>query len=90
MNLSKIETKLENIETLVRSLSLNTKTVLDLNELVIYTNLSKHYIYKLTSKKQIPYSTGNGKKIYFDRKEIDAWLLRNKQEVKRDSPKYSN
>lgn len=77
-----IEDKLENIERYTRSLAINTKDVLDIEELSIYTNLSKNYIYRLTSNKQIPYSTGNGRKVYFNRKEINEWMLQNKQEVK--------
>lgn len=69
-----IEERLKNIETLL----LSQKTVLNFDEAAVYTSLSKSYLYKLTCTGQIPHSKPNGKQIYFDKKEIDAWLLRNR------------
>ena len=72
-NLS-IEERLENIEKLL----LNQKTVLNLEELSIYIGLSKSTIYKLSSTQNIPFYRPRGKYIYFNKSEIDRWLLRNR------------
>lgn len=54
------------------------KTILNLNELAEYTGISKSYLYKLTHFGKIPFSKPLGKLIFFEKKEIDNWLLSNK------------
>ncbi len=66
--------ELEQIKTLL----LSKKNVLNINELSDYTGYSKSYIYKLTSRNAIPYFKPSGKAVFFDRMEIDVWLLKNK------------
>ena len=70
-----LEQRLSNIETLL----LSSKTVLTFDELAAYTGLSKSYLYKMTSTGQIPHYKPSGKVIYFDKKEIDGWLLSNRR-----------
>jgi excisionase family DNA binding protein len=74
-----LENRLENIETLLRLQALNNKTVFNIDEVAIYIGLSKQYIYKLTSRNDIPFYKSNGKVIRFSKCEIDTWLLRNRQ-----------
>ena len=76
--LSKIEEltlKLEKIEQLL----LTQKKVLNFNEVMLYTNLSKSYLYQLTSNGGIPCYKPNGKHIYFNKEEIENWLLNNRK-----------
>ena len=40
------------------------------------TGMSKSHIYKLTSANQIPHYKPNGKHLYFDRAEVEAWMKR--------------
>ncbi|MEI8049184.1 MAG: helix-turn-helix domain-containing protein, partial [Bacteroidota bacterium] len=40
---------------------------------------SQSHLYKLTSTRQIPHFCPQGKKLYFNRTELDAWLQRNRQ-----------
>lgn len=68
--------KLNNIE---RYSLLAAKRVLTVDDVAILTGMSKSNIYKLTCNKQIPYYNPNGKCIFFDKAEIESWLLRNKQ-----------
>ena len=42
-----------------------------------YIGFSKSYIYKLTSQNLIPHSKPSGKAVFFNRDEIDKWLLSN-------------
>lgn len=63
----------------IRNFSLlAAKNVLDMDDVVLLTGLSKGYIYKLTCKKEIPYYKPNGKLIYFDRQEVEGWMKQNR------------
>ena len=55
------------------------KTVLNFNEACSYLDISPSHLYKLTSTRQIPHFCPQGKKLYFNRTELDAWLQRNRQ-----------
>ena len=77
MEANTIEQKLERIEKLL----ISQKTVLNFEELVEYTRLSQSYLYKLTSKGDIPFYRPNGKQLYFNKAEIDTWLLRNRSKT---------
>ena len=61
----------------IQSALLSNKTVLTIDEVALYSGLSKSYLYKLTSSGQIPHSKPNGKNVYFDKLTIDSWLMRN-------------
>ncbi len=71
--------KLDNIEKLLVEQSLLKKEVLNFNETALYLEVSHSHLYKLTSTGAIPAYKPNGKKLYFNRKELDVWLLSNKQ-----------
>jgi excisionase family DNA binding protein len=75
MDENRIEQKLERIEKLLLN---SQKTVLSFNDLVEFTGLSQSYLYKLTSKGDIPFYRPNGKQLYFNKVEIEKWLLRNR------------
>lgn len=72
--LKKIDERLKNIESLL----LTQKTVLSFNEVALYTGLSKSWLYKLTSTGKISHYKPQGKQIYFEKAELDRWLLRNR------------
>ena len=42
-----------------------------------YLGYAKSYVYKLTSAGILPFSKPNGKKIFFDREKLEAWMLGN-------------
>jgi excisionase family DNA binding protein len=50
------------------------KEFLTVEEIADYLGLSKSAVYKITSKKEIPYYNPGGKKIYFKKTEVDAWI----------------
>ena len=68
-----IEANLELIKTLL----MGDKKTLTLEETCKYTGYTKSYMYKLTSGPQIPHMK-RGKKVFFDKDEIDAWIRYNK------------
>ena len=53
------------------------KAVLNFEDFCIYTGISKSWGYKLTSQRQVPHYSPNGKTLYFDKVEVDKWLLQN-------------
>ena len=53
---------------------IGAKPVLNLEETVLFTGLSKGHLYRLTSEKQIPYYK-KCRKLYFKKSELEAWLL---------------
>lgn|SRR5690554_4368528 len=65
--------KLEGIEKAI----LSQKDVLTFEEVCSYTGLSRSDLYKLTCTNKIPHSKPFGKMLYFDRREINNWLLQN-------------
>lgn len=76
-NLESINERLGNIETLL----LSQKTVLNFNELAVYTGLSKSHLYKLSMNSTLPIYKPSGKMLYANRAEIDKWLLQNKKKT---------
>jgi excisionase family DNA binding protein len=93
MDEKNLHQKLEKIEKLITEQSLQNKTIFNIDEVSAYTGLSKCYLYKLTSKKEVPHYKFNGKNIFFKKEEIDAWLLRNRQstneELENEAINYS-
>lgn len=73
-------TEIENLKLLLKA-NVNKKA-LTVDEVAAYTGLSKSYLYKLTSKGGIPCYKPRAKMVYFDRDEIDTWLLQNRIKTK--------
>lgn len=73
--IARIEQRLKNIESLL----LAQKKVITFDEAATLTGLSKSYLYKLTHSGGVPCYKPNGKQIYFDRYELEEWLLRNRK-----------
>ena len=71
--------KLTEIANKLDEQNLLQKTTLNFNEACKYIDVSPSHLYKLTSTKQIPHFCPQGKKLYFKREELDAWLQRNRQ-----------
>ena len=76
---SEIIEKLNSIERMLIEQNMLKKEVLNFNETAIYLEVSHSHLYKLTSLGTIPTYKPNGKNLYFNRKELDLWLLSNKQ-----------
>jgi excisionase family DNA binding protein len=69
----------------IESLLLSQKTVLNFDETAVYTGLSKSHLYKLTSTGGIPCYKPHGKNIYFEKAQIDSWLLSNPKKCNTES-----
>jgi excisionase family DNA binding protein len=71
--------KLSEIAAKLDEQNLLQKTVLTFNEACSYLDVSPSHLYKLTSLRQVPHFCPQGKKLYFNRIELDTWLQRNRQ-----------
>ncbi|MBL7969668.1 MAG: helix-turn-helix domain-containing protein [Prolixibacteraceae bacterium] len=79
MSESYIIQKLESIEKKLFEQNMLQKEVLNFNEAAVYLEVSHSHLYKLTSTGTIPAYKPNGKKLYFNRQELNKWLLSNRQ-----------
>ncbi|WP_322969787.1 helix-turn-helix domain-containing protein [Faecalibacter sp. LW9] len=84
MEVQVILEKLAQLEGKIEEQNLLQKEVLTFNDVCKYLDISSSHLYKLTSQKQIPHFCPQGKKLYFNRTEIDQWLMRNRQETTED------
>jgi excisionase family DNA binding protein len=69
---------LEQFEGLIKANIYTHKEILNFKEAVIYLGISESQLYKLTSKNIISYSKPEGKIIFFSRKDLDQWALKNR------------
>lgn len=60
------------------------KEILSVKEACLYMDISKSYLYKLTHGRILPYSCPNGKKIYFQKDNLNEWMLGNHQASKQE------
>lgn len=86
----------EEIKMLAEQIAANTiyttKEVLTSQEAAKYMGVSMSYLYKLTMRKEIPHYKPMGKVCYFNRKELEEWLQRNRTatdgELNQQAQKY--
>jgi excisionase family DNA binding protein len=72
--LQRIDERQQGIEKML----LSQKNALTFDEGAIFTGMSKSHLYKLTSTGIVPHYKPRGKMIYFDRAELESWLLQNR------------
>ena len=69
-----------------------TKNVLSFDEASKFLNLSRSYLYKLTSGNLIPHYKPQGKMLYFEKVELEAWLRQNpiktQAQIEQEAQKY--
>ena len=74
----------------LENLVLHSKNVLSFEEASRFLNLSKSYLYKLTSGNLIPHYKPQGKMLYFEKTELEAWLRQNpiRTQAEAEAQKY--
>ncbi|WP_336128805.1 helix-turn-helix domain-containing protein [Mesoflavibacter sp. CH_XMU1422-2] len=89
--LERIERLLENISnnSIRNEANINLPKIMTLKQLTSYLDVSKSYLYKLTSTNSIPHSK-RGKRIYFDIEVINNWVLENKIWTQKDIEEQVN
>lgn len=55
-----------------------TKEILNMKDVCHYLDISQSLLYKLTCTGEIPHFKPRGKMIFFEKKELIAWIKRNK------------
>lgn len=55
------------------------KSILSFNETLEFMNVSKSFLYKLTSKREIKFYKPNNGKLYFKVTDLEEWMLRNEK-----------
>jgi excisionase family DNA binding protein len=87
-----MEQDLENRVSKLESSLFLIKSILSFDEASEFLNLSKSYLYKLTSSGQIPHYKPQGKMLYFEKSELENWLRQNpvktNQQVMREAEAY--
>lgn len=93
---AKIEVTKEGLEAFARAIALNLKLdanpassnscqqILWMDEAAKFLNLAKPTIYGLLSKGKLPHYK-RGRKVYFLRSELEAWLMTGKQKTMADA-----
>ena len=71
-----MDTVLKELQELKSLTLLGAKQALTMTEAALFTGLSKSHLYKLVCYKHIPhYKGGGGKLTYFDKDELNGWML---------------
>ena len=83
-----IEERIEGLENLIYL----SKNVLSFEEASRFLNLSKSYLYKLTSAGVIPHYKPQGKMIYFEKTALEEWLRQNpvktQEQIAQEAQRY--
>ena len=65
-------------DLLTASVLISQKEVLSASEAATYMNVSLSHLYKLTAERKVPHFKPMGKMVYFNRLELESWLLSNR------------
>ncbi len=63
------------VEALSSNIVITQKSVLTTDEAARYMGIAKSSLYKLMMRKLVPYSQPTGKVAYFNRAELETWLM---------------
>ena len=65
---------------------------LTLREAAVYLDISPSYLYKLTASQRIPHFKPHGKRVYFLRSDLNAYLLQGRvrpvDEIEQEATNY--
>ena len=88
LSTSKVYEELEGITKLLENQNLE---LLDVKQAAEYLKLKPSYIYSLIHQKKIPYYKPLGKRVYFNKLELNKWITESKiksvDEVEEDHDK---
>ena len=66
------------------------KEILTIEEAAEFLSVSKSYLYKQTSAQAIPHYKPTGKRCYFKRSELEAWILAGRISTKSEIAQRAN
>jgi excisionase family DNA binding protein len=73
--------ELKKLNNLISEQNLLKKDVLNFLETCQYLDVSGSHLYKLTSSRQVPHFRPLGRRLYFNRQELDKWLQNKRQKT---------
>lgn len=86
--------KIQQIIALLENHNIQQKAILSFQEALAYLDVSKSFLYKLTSSNSVTFFKPSGKLIYFKKSDLDNWLLKNEfqqtSSVEQDLNNYLN
>ena len=63
---------------------------LNVNEFCMYTGYKRSYVYKMVHDRTVPYhKRPRGKFLFFDKDEVDAWMMENRMATKDELSSYA-
>ncbi len=63
---------------------------LNVNEFCMYTGYKRSYVYKMVHERTVPYhKRPRGKFLFFDKDEVDAWMMENRMATKDELASYA-
>lgn len=77
-----ITLQIDEIKEFITKQSLVNKEVMNLSEASIFMGVSKSYLYKLTSNREIPFSKPREKLIFFKKSDLESWMLQHRVATK--------
>lgn len=84
LKLETMEEILQRLDAIERNTLLAAKNVLGVADVALLLGVSKSQIYELVQARQISYYKPRGKQLYFNRSEVEAWMMRNKVETQEE------
>jgi len=71
----------QQLEEIKQQINVNNVEFLDTDEAAEYLKLKKSYLYLLIHRNEIPFYKPNGKKVYFNKIELNEWILKSKRKT---------
>ncbi|MBS4033129.1 MAG: excisionase family DNA-binding protein [Ignavibacterium sp.] len=75
LNVSKIYKELDEIKSLI---AVSKAEYIGIEEAAKHLGLAKTYLYSLIHQGRIPFYKPNGKKVYFNKLELNKWISQSK------------
>lgn len=66
------------LEDLKKLAMIQAKELLTVEDVMLYTGLSKGQVYLMSSKKIVPHYKPSPKNLYFKKSDIEAWMQTNR------------
>jgi len=76
--MNQIKEQQKQLDRIEEILTMKQAEPMSLDEACKYLGLSKSYIYKLTCLRQIPFYKPQNGKLFFEKSDLNRWILRNK------------
>ncbi len=84
--------KIDELKELIKKQNVLAKEVMDINEASVFTGYSVSTLHTYCHRGYLPYYKPRGKRVFFKKEELIAWMLKNKhmsnEELESDAKNY--